>query len=150
MKSIASSTGFFNPLLYLSFFWNTHVISISLPVASSSCRDRTKRHLQWKKATIQQRILLPLANEAFSCFDLGICSRITDVDVVWVNGYGFPKFQGGPVFYALQTLGKEKTLELMREWDQELPPKINNEEPVKSYWRYHPHPLLVRNTLSRL
>ena len=37
----------------------------------------------------------------------GIASRSSDIDVVWANGYGFPRYRGGPMFYA-DTVGVDK------------------------------------------
>jgi 3-hydroxyacyl-CoA dehydrogenase len=32
----------------------------------------------------------------------GIAARSSDIDVVWITGYGFPRWRGGPMFYAEQ------------------------------------------------
>ena len=49
---------------------------------------------------IQRRALLALVNEAALLLGEGVAERATDVDVVLVNGYGFPRWEGGPVFWA--------------------------------------------------
>ena len=49
---------------------------------------------------IQRRALLALVNEAALLLAEGVAERATDVDVVLVNGYGFPRWEGGPVFWA--------------------------------------------------
>ncbi|RZM01019.1 MAG: 3-hydroxyacyl-CoA dehydrogenase [Variovorax sp.] len=49
---------------------------------------------------IQRRALLAIVNEAALLLAEGVAERATDVDVVLVNGYGFPKWEGGPVFWA--------------------------------------------------
>ncbi|MES2718308.1 MAG: FAD-dependent oxidoreductase [Pseudomonadota bacterium] len=49
---------------------------------------------------IQRRVMLTLVNEAALLFAEGVAERATDVDVVLVNGYGFPRWEGGPVFWA--------------------------------------------------
>jgi 3-hydroxyacyl-CoA dehydrogenase len=41
-----------------------------------------------------------LINEAARILDEGIAQRPGDIDVVWVNGYGFPRTRGGPMQYA--------------------------------------------------
>jgi len=51
---------------------------------------------------IHRRALLAMANEAASLIAGGVASRPSDVDVVMVRGYGFPRWQGGPVFWARQ------------------------------------------------
>jgi 3-hydroxyacyl-CoA dehydrogenase len=49
---------------------------------------------------IQSRALLAIVNEAALLLGEGVAERATDVDVVLVNGYGFPRWEGGPVFWA--------------------------------------------------
>ena len=49
---------------------------------------------------IQRRVMLTLVNEAALLLADGVAERATDVDVVLVNGYGFPRREGGPVFWA--------------------------------------------------
>ena len=53
---------------------------------------------------IRKRCLYPLINEAANILADGIAARPGDIDVVWVYGYGFPAFRGGPLRYA-DTLG---------------------------------------------
>ena len=49
---------------------------------------------------IVRRALLALVNEAALLLAEGVAERATDVDVVLANGYGFPRWEGGPVFRA--------------------------------------------------
>jgi 3-hydroxyacyl-CoA dehydrogenase len=49
---------------------------------------------------IQRRALLAMVNEAALLLTEGVGSRPADVDVVLVQGYGFPRWEGGPVFWA--------------------------------------------------
>lgn len=49
-----------------------------------------------------ERLLFPLINEGARIIDEGIALRASDVDLVWVNGYGWPRHLGGPMFYADQ------------------------------------------------
>jgi 3-hydroxyacyl-CoA dehydrogenase len=53
-------------------------------------------------APIQRRALLTIVNEAARLMGEGVASRATDIDVVLVHGYGFPRWEGGPVFWARQ------------------------------------------------
>lgn len=50
--------------------------------------------------TIQRRALLAMVNEAALLFSEGVAHRAGDIDVVLVNGYGFPSWVGGPVHWA--------------------------------------------------
>ncbi|KQO25609.1 3-hydroxyacyl-CoA dehydrogenase [Acidovorax sp. Leaf76] len=49
---------------------------------------------------IQRRALLALVNEALLLLTDGIAAHATDIDVALVNGYGFPRWEGGPVFWS--------------------------------------------------
>jgi 3-hydroxyacyl-CoA dehydrogenase len=49
---------------------------------------------------IQRRALLVMVNEAACLFADGVATRPSDIDVVLVQGYGFPRWEGGPVFWA--------------------------------------------------
>lgn len=62
---------------------------------------------------IVERCMLALVNEGAQIIDEGIVQRASDIDVVYVNGYGFPATRGGPMFYA-QTLGLANVLEKIR------------------------------------
>jgi len=49
---------------------------------------------------IVRRAMLAIVNEAALLLADGVAERASDVDVVLVNGYGFPRWEGGPVFWA--------------------------------------------------
>ena len=49
---------------------------------------------------ILMRCIYPLINEGARILDEGIAQRASDIDVVWINGYGFPPYRGGPMHYA--------------------------------------------------
>jgi 3-hydroxyacyl-CoA dehydrogenase len=51
---------------------------------------------------IRERLLYPSINEGVHILDEGIAYRPGDIDVVWVNGYGFPDYRGGPMFMVDQ------------------------------------------------
>ena len=46
------------------------------------------------------RCIYPLINEGARLLEEGIAQRASDIDVVWINGYGFPAYRGGPMHYA--------------------------------------------------
>ncbi|RWF86422.1 MAG: 3-hydroxyacyl-CoA dehydrogenase, partial [Mesorhizobium sp.] len=48
---------------------------------------------------IIERALYPMINEGAKILEEGIAARASDIDVVWVNGYGFPVGKGGPMFW---------------------------------------------------
>ncbi len=49
---------------------------------------------------ILERCLYPMINEAAKILEEGIAIRPSDIDIVYVNGYGWPVYRGGPMFYA--------------------------------------------------
>jgi 3-hydroxyacyl-CoA dehydrogenase len=65
-------------------------------------------------AEIVERCLIGMINEGAKIVDEGVVSRASDVDVVWLAGYGFPRYRGGPLFYA-DRLGAKHVLERIRE-----------------------------------
>ena len=59
---------------------------------------------------IVERCLYPLLNEGFRILEEGVAMRASDIDVVWTSGYGFPRYRGGPMFYA-ETIGLKTLLD---------------------------------------
>jgi len=49
---------------------------------------------------IVERCMLPLINEGYCILEEGIASQASDIDVVWLTGYGFPQALGGPMYHA--------------------------------------------------
>ena len=68
---------------------------------------------------ILQRCLYPLINEGIQILDDGIAYRSGDCDLIWVNGYGFPAWRGGPLWYA-EEIGLDRVLEGMNRYRQSL------------------------------
>lgn len=59
---------------------------------------------------VLNRLSLALINEGFKILEEGIAQRASDIDVVYCFGYGFPKYRGGPMFFA-QIRGLSKVYE---------------------------------------
>ena len=49
---------------------------------------------------IVPRLLYPLVNEGAKILEEGLALRAGDIDVIWMHGYGFPRYRGGPMFWA--------------------------------------------------
>jgi len=60
-------------------------------------------------AEILERLVYPMINEGAKILAEGIAQRASDVDVVWIYGYGWPVYRGGPMFYA-DTVGAANVL----------------------------------------
>ncbi|MGH9318753.1 MAG: 3-hydroxyacyl-CoA dehydrogenase NAD-binding domain-containing protein [Vicinamibacteria bacterium] len=56
------------------------------------------------KEEIVERCIYALINEGAKILEEGIALRASDIDLVWIHGYGFPRYRGGPMFYA-DTIG---------------------------------------------
>ncbi len=68
---------------------------------------------------ILERCLYPLINEGIQILDEGIAYRPGDCDLIWVNGYGFPAWRGGPMHYA-DEIGLKTVLAGMSKYAQQL------------------------------
>ena len=80
---------------------------------------------------IVERLLHPLVNEGARVLEEGIAIRPGDIDVVYINGYGFPAYKGGPMFWS-ERVGLDRVVTTMRT----LAPTHGS--------RWQPAPLLVR------
>ena len=58
---------------------------------------------------IRERLLYPMVNEGALILEEGVAQRASDIDTVWVNGYGWPPHTGGPMFWA-DTIGLDTVL----------------------------------------
>ncbi len=68
---------------------------------------------------ILERCLYPIINEGAKIVEEGIAARPSDLDVIWVNGYGWPVYRGGPMFYA-DTIGLGNVLETIKSYHARL------------------------------
>lgn len=66
---------------------------------------------------ISNRLVLALINEGANILDQGLAYRASDIDTIWLNGYGFPRFRGGPMCYA-DEIGLEQVLAMMEAFEQ--------------------------------
>jgi len=80
---------------------------------------------------ITERLVYTLINEGARLLEDGIALRASDIDVIYVNGYGFPAFRGGPMFYA-DRVGLARVHDRIATLHRELGP------------RWAPAPLLSR------
>ena len=64
---------------------------------------------------ILERCIFPMINEGLKILEEGKAIRASDIDVVWQNGYGWPVYRGGPMWYGDQ-VGPEKVLAKMKEF----------------------------------
>ena len=67
-------------------------------------------------AEIIEQCIFPMINEALLILEEGMAQRPSDIDVVWLNGYGFPKDKGGLLFWA-NKVGGSKILEGLKKME---------------------------------
>lgn len=84
---------------------------------------------------VVERTILMLANEGAKILDEGIAYRSGDIDLVYIYGYGFPAYRGGPMQYA-DELGLTKVVEILNKHREQL-------GAYGDMW-FKPAPLLVR------
>lgn len=65
---------------------------------------------------ILERCIYPMINEGAKILEEKIALRASDIDVVWVNGYGWPVYRGGPMHFG-DTIGLDKVLSKMEEFE---------------------------------
>ncbi|HXD39439.1 MAG TPA: 3-hydroxyacyl-CoA dehydrogenase NAD-binding domain-containing protein [Ramlibacter sp.] len=85
---------------------------------------------------IQERCLYAMINEGALLLEEGVALRASDIDVVYTAGYGFPRYRGGPMFYA-DTVGLKAIYDKIMEFQRTLDPQ---------YWQ--PAPLLKKLALD--
>jgi 3-hydroxyacyl-CoA dehydrogenase len=83
---------------------------------------------------IVQRLVYALVNEAAHILEEGIASRASDIDMVYLTGYGFPIYRGGPMHYADQ-VGLFNVVQSMKRFQQ---------NPMDDAKSWEPAPLLAK------
>ena len=68
---------------------------------------------------ILQRCVYSIINEGAKIIEQGIAIRPSDLDVIWVNGYGWPVYRGGPMFYA-DLIGLDTILETIKKFHKKF------------------------------
>jgi len=75
---------------------------------------------------IVHRAIFALIAEGLALLKAGIVQRTSDIDVIWLHGYGFPRHKGGPMFQAKQMgeqLVADKLVELRAEFGEDIWPE---------------------------
>ncbi len=64
---------------------------------------------------ILERCVYPMINEGAKILDEGMAYRGSDIDIVWINGYGWPVYRGGPMFYG-DTVGLQAVVDRLKQY----------------------------------
>jgi 3-hydroxyacyl-CoA dehydrogenase len=83
---------------------------------------------------IVNRLMLALVNEGAHILEEGIANKASDIDMVYMTGYGFPAYRGGPMLFA-DMMGLPKVVELMKQFQH---------NPLDDAKFWEPAPLLAR------
>jgi 3-hydroxyacyl-CoA dehydrogenase len=108
------------------------------PVASAAAARLVTTHREEigviprpvEDAEIVERLVYALVNEGARLLEERIAARASDIDVVYLTGYGFPRWRGGPMFYADQ-VGLDAVLRRVREF-------ARNPHGDPAFWRSAP------------
>ena len=68
---------------------------------------------------ILERCIYAMINEGAKILEEGIAIRASDIDIVWINGYGWPVYRGGPMFYA-DTVGLQTVVAKLEEYGDRM------------------------------
>ena len=96
--------------------------------------DAASREKGIKRRTIEaseiiDRLMFALINEGADILAEGIAQRASDIDVIYAFGYGFPRYRGGPMFYA-DTLGLSAVIEGIQRYSK---------QPLGDHWAVSPY-----------
>ncbi|WP_120994395.1 3-hydroxyacyl-CoA dehydrogenase NAD-binding domain-containing protein [Stutzerimonas urumqiensis] len=79
------------------------------PMLEAASREKGLERRALDEQYIIERTIYALVNEGAKILEEGIAQRASDIDVIYLNGYGFPAFRGGPMFYA-DSVGLDQVL----------------------------------------
>jgi len=77
---------------------------------------------------VQQRLIFALINEGAYILEQSIASRASDIDAIWLNGYGFPRYLGGPMCYA-DEIGLDNVVATIKKFQRQA---------GNTYWKVAP------------
>jgi 3-hydroxyacyl-CoA dehydrogenase len=96
------------------------------PEVQALIRDEARRlgvaQRQISETEIIERCVYGLVTEGARILEDGISHRASDIDVVWINGYGFPRHRGGPLNFA-DTVGVKEVYRTVSEFEKRFGPE---------------------------
>jgi 3-hydroxyacyl-CoA dehydrogenase len=95
------------------------------PVVEAIVRELAERSGRAQRSftadEIIERLTLPMINEGAKILDEGMAIRASDIDIIWINGYNWPAYRGGPMWRA-DHLGIAHVLDRLRSFEADFGP----------------------------
>ena len=88
-------------------------------ILEAASKEQGIERQQLSDEYILERTLYALINEGAKILEEGIAQRASDIDVIYLNGYGFPAYQGGPMYYA-DSIGLDRVYAKISEFHDKL------------------------------
>jgi len=98
-------------------------------IAEQIARENGIQRRKIGRDEIVERCIYGLVNEGARILEDGIALRAVDIDIVYLNGYGFPAWRGGPMFYA-DTMGLENVLHRIQDFERAHGPDLWEPAPL--------------------
>ena len=84
----------------------------------SFAQEKQIKRRSISKDEIIERCLYPMINEGFKILEEGMAIRASDIDIIWINGYGWTVYEGGAMLYG-NLICLEKILEWLKKMEEE-------------------------------
>jgi 3-hydroxyacyl-CoA dehydrogenase len=98
-------------------------------IIDAASREKGIKRRTIEASEIVDRLMFALINEGADILAEGIAQRASDIDVIYAFGYGFPRYRGGPMFYA-DTLGLSAVIEGIQRYSK---------QPLGDHWAVSPY-----------
>jgi 3-hydroxyacyl-CoA dehydrogenase len=92
---------------------------------------------------VVERLFFPLINEGFRILEEGHAQRSSDIDLVYLYGYGFPPGKGGPIFFAEHYVGLPKLVERLKVYATEAKQRYTTNSKYLPIDYFEPSQLLL-------
>ncbi len=94
----------------------------AIAIIQQAARELGVEQRSFDDDEIRARLFLPIVNEGARELEEGIAMRAGDIDVAWINGYGFPAHRGGPMHWGEQ-LGLDRVVAMAERLGADLGPR---------------------------
>jgi 3-hydroxyacyl-CoA dehydrogenase/enoyl-CoA hydratase/carnithine racemase len=106
--------------------YDLHVGGGRKPIPSKEVSSFIAKHIKGSAHKLSsdqiiERIMFPLVNEGFKILQDAIAKSPDDIDIIYLYGYGFPSWKGGPMFWADNEIGLKYLLKRLEEFNSSFP-----------------------------